>query len=90
MSRGLRARAAIALGPVLELADTDGFEDPDSVPIIRRTFDNIQESLQRLYSDNNIPRKSGGEFWRHPCGLPRTGIRTRSGPRIPAETKNGR
>src|SRR5947207_12051026 len=25
----LRARAAISLGPVLEHADTDGFEDPD-------------------------------------------------------------
>src|SRR5712692_9673726 len=26
----LRARAAIALGPVLEQAETDGFKDPDS------------------------------------------------------------
>src|SRR5713101_663725 len=49
---GLRAKAAIALGPVLEQADTDGFEDLDAVPITRRTFRNIQESLQKLYFDN--------------------------------------
>ncbi|MGA3089299.1 MAG: hypothetical protein ABSD75_11850 [Terriglobales bacterium] len=28
----LRARAPISLGPALERADTDGFEDPDDVP----------------------------------------------------------
>ena len=52
----LRAPAAIALGPVLELADTDGFEDPDDVPITQRTFRNIQDSLQKLYFDNTIPK----------------------------------
>ena len=53
----LRARAAIALGPVLEQADTDGFEDPDDVPISRRTFRNIQDLLQKLYFDNSVPKE---------------------------------
>jgi hypothetical protein len=52
----LRARAAIALGPVLEQADTDGFEDPDDVPITRRAFRSIQETLQGLYFDNRTPQ----------------------------------
>ncbi len=53
----LRARAAIALGPVLEQAETDGFEDPDDVPITQRTFRNIQDSLQKLHFDNSIPKE---------------------------------
>jgi hypothetical protein len=53
----LRATAAIALGPVLEQADTDGFEDPDEVPITQRTFRNIQDSLEKLHFDNTIPQE---------------------------------
>jgi hypothetical protein len=53
----LRSTAAIALGPVLELADTDGFESPDDTPITERTFRNIQDSLQRLYFDDSIPKQ---------------------------------
>jgi len=54
----LRAAAAIALGPVLELADTDGFEDPyDEMPITQRTFGNIQDRLHNLYFDNSIPKE---------------------------------
>jgi hypothetical protein len=53
----LRARATISLGPVLEQADTDGFEDPDDVPITERTFHNIQDSLEQLYRDNNTPKE---------------------------------
>src|SRR5664279_263148 len=50
----LRARAAISLGPVLEQADTDGFENPDpvpddDVPITEPTFRNIQDSMKKLY-----------------------------------------
>src|SRR5215475_12797142 len=41
----LRAKAAISLGPILEHADTDGFEDPDDIPITEGTFHNIQHSL---------------------------------------------
>jgi hypothetical protein len=52
----LRAKAAIALGPVLEQAETDGFEDPDDVPITQRKFRGIQASLRNLYFDNSIPK----------------------------------
>jgi len=53
----LRARAAISLGPVLDQAFTDEFEDPDAVPITERTFRNIQDSLQQLYADDSIPKE---------------------------------
>jgi len=53
----LRARAAIALGPVLEQADMDGFEDPDDVPIAERTFRNIQDTLHGLYLDKSNPKE---------------------------------
>lgn len=53
----LRARAAISLGAVLELADMDGFEDPDDVPISERTFLNIQDTLHILYLDNSSPKE---------------------------------
>jgi hypothetical protein len=56
-SRQLRAKAAIALGPVLELAETDEFDDPDDVPICRRTFRNIQDLLQKLYFDDSVPKE---------------------------------
>jgi hypothetical protein len=53
----LRARAAIALGPVLEQSEIDGFEDPDDVPISQHTFRSIQGLLQRLYFDNSVPKE---------------------------------
>jgi len=54
----LRAAAAIALGPVLEQADTVGFDDPyDEMPITQRTFRNIQDWLRKLHFDNSIPKK---------------------------------
>jgi hypothetical protein len=53
----LRARAAISLGPVLEQAETDGFEDHDDVPITERTFRNIQSTMEKLYLDNSIPKE---------------------------------
>jgi hypothetical protein len=54
----LRAKAAIALGPVLEQSETDGFEDdPDDVPITERTFHRIQSSFQKLYLDNSNPKE---------------------------------
>jgi HEAT repeats len=52
----LRGQAAISLGPALEQADTDGFEDPD-VPITEKTFVKIQETLSRLFMDNDIPKE---------------------------------
>ena len=52
----LRAKAAISLGPVLELAYIDEFEEPDAVPITERTFRNIQESLRMVYLDESVPK----------------------------------
>ncbi len=51
----LRSKAAISLGPVLEHADIDGFEDPDDVPISMGTFRRIQDSLRKLYFDADVP-----------------------------------
>ena len=53
----VRGRAAISLGPVLEHADTDGFEDADDVPITERTFHGTQESLRKLYMDADIHKE---------------------------------
>jgi hypothetical protein len=52
----LRDRAAISLGPILEQADTDGFEDPDDVPITEGTFHDIQDSLEKVYRDKSTPK----------------------------------
>lgn len=51
----LRARAAIALGPVLELCDTDGFDEISDAPIAEGTFDRIRSELRRLYADTEVP-----------------------------------
>ena len=53
----LRARAAISLGPALGQADTDGFEDPDDVPIREPTFRHIQSSMEKLYLDDSTPKE---------------------------------
>jgi hypothetical protein len=61
LSRGeaedLRARAAISLGPALESADIDGFDNPEDVPISEATFQRIQESLRTLYMDADVPKE---------------------------------
>lgn len=53
----LRAQAAISLGPILEQADIDGFEDPDDVPVTEATFHNIQNSLEKLYRNQSTPKE---------------------------------
>jgi hypothetical protein len=54
----LRGQAVISLGPALEEADIDGFEDPDDVPpITERTFHKIQEALFKLYMDADVPKE---------------------------------
>jgi hypothetical protein len=53
----LRAKAAISLGPVLETAWTDGFDDPDAVPISERTFHGIQAAFHKLYLDPGTPQE---------------------------------
>lgn len=55
-SDDLRSESAIALGPVLELIDMDGFEDDDGdAPIGEQTFVELQESLQKIYMDADVP-----------------------------------
>jgi hypothetical protein len=53
----IRARAAISLGPVLEEVDTDGFDDPETLPIVEATFRRIQEALRRVYMDASAPKE---------------------------------
>jgi len=53
----LRGEAALSLGPVLEHADTEGFEYPGDVSITERTFNGIQESLRKLYADAAVPEE---------------------------------
>jgi hypothetical protein len=55
-SEELRAKAAISLGPVLEQADTDEFDDPDDVPISEKTFRKIKLSLRKVYLDTTVPK----------------------------------
>lgn len=53
----LRGQAAISLGPALEQADIDGFDDPGDVPITEQTFRVIQETLFKLYTDAGVPKE---------------------------------
>ena len=50
----LQGKAAISLGPVLEHADIEGFEDPEDVPITEQTFHRTQELLHKFYVDDNV------------------------------------
>jgi len=54
-SEEMRSRAAIAFGPALESADTDEFDEPESVPITEPMFHRLQEALRSLYLDTGIP-----------------------------------
>jgi HEAT repeat protein len=56
-SDSLRGRAAISLGPALEYAFIDGFDDPTDVPISENKFHQIQESFLNLYMDTNVPKE---------------------------------
>lgn len=56
-SEDLRSRAVISLGPALETAYMDEFEDPEDVPISEETFHGIQKSLRELYMDTDVPKK---------------------------------
>jgi hypothetical protein len=56
-SDSLRARAAISLGPALEYAYIDGFEDADDVPISENKFHEIRQSLCKLYLDTDVPQE---------------------------------
>lgn len=53
----VRERAAIALGPVLEECDIDGFDDEMSdTSIEEATFVEIQEALRVVYEDRSTPK----------------------------------
>lgn len=56
-TEGMRARAAIALGPALEYGDMDGFDNPEDVPITEGVFIETRESLRRLFFDAESPRE---------------------------------
>lgn len=53
----LRARAAISLGPVLEEADLNEFDEPDDVPISESTFNRIQDLLHNVYLETSNPKE---------------------------------
>ncbi|HEX7507590.1 MAG TPA: hypothetical protein VF550_12505 [Polyangia bacterium] len=53
----VRSRAAISLGPVLELCDTDGFDDPDDATVTEATFHEIQKTMRTLYQDTSLPKE---------------------------------
>lgn len=52
----LRGKAAIALGPALEEADTMGFNDPDDSPISQDLFGKLQQTLREVYQDTGQPK----------------------------------
>ncbi|MBL8290958.1 MAG: HEAT repeat domain-containing protein [Bryobacterales bacterium] len=53
----VRERAAIALGPVLELCDVDGFDDPYAEPSITEpVFAHIKETLRAIHSESTAPK----------------------------------
>jgi hypothetical protein len=56
-SEKLRGKTAISLGPALEYAYMDGFDDPDDVAISEQTFLRIQETLRKLYMDAEVPKE---------------------------------
>jgi tetratricopeptide (TPR) repeat protein len=53
----LRGQAVISLGPALEQADVDDFENPLEVPITEQTFRTTQETLHKLYMDADVPKE---------------------------------
>jgi hypothetical protein len=52
-----RGKAAISLGPLLEQAYIEGFEEDDELPITAQTLHRISASLRRLYSDTGVPKE---------------------------------
>jgi len=52
----LRARSAIALGPALEYAFSDDFDDPDDIPITEAMFSRIQETFYEQFMESRTPK----------------------------------
>ena len=55
LAERLRGAAAIALGPILEMADIDGFDDPGEIGIQQRTFVAICAALRAIHDDPGQP-----------------------------------
>ncbi|MBW1852319.1 MAG: hypothetical protein JRJ15_13005 [Deltaproteobacteria bacterium] len=55
-SEALRGRAVISMGPALEYADMDGFDDLDYEGISEGLFNKIRDSLRKLYMDAGVPK----------------------------------
>lgn len=54
----LRSKAAISLGPALEDADIEGFDDPIGEPAIgEEIFHRIQETLHSVYGNWSLPKE---------------------------------
>jgi hypothetical protein len=53
----VRGAAAISLGPTLEDADTNGFEEEDEPAISEATFRKVVDSLRELYHDTTLPKE---------------------------------
>ncbi len=51
----MRGKAAIALGPVLEDADVQGFDDAETVPISEEMYRRIRRSLHAVFADARVP-----------------------------------
>jgi uncharacterized protein (UPF0147 family) len=53
----LRAQAAISLGPALEDADTQGFDDEWAEPVITQpVFEQVQTTLRDIHLDPSLPK----------------------------------
>lgn len=52
----VRGMAAISLGPVLEHSDIMGFEDEDDVVVSEVVFGDLQQGLQKLYMQADLPK----------------------------------
>jgi hypothetical protein len=52
----LRSQAAISLGPALEYAFIEDFDDPEDVPITEAMFSRIQEAFHKVFMENSTPK----------------------------------
>jgi hypothetical protein len=52
---GLRAQAAVSLGPMLEYADMEGYEDDDEPSVTPPTIEKTQTLLRATYFDASAP-----------------------------------
>lgn len=56
-SAELRGTAAIALGPILELGDLEGFDEYSDVEVTEETFLGVQKKLHLLYQLGEMPER---------------------------------